>query len=110
MSWTIAQTATSVDSFSAWSNLTASAAIILLVLWLVTKGLPFLLDRHDKAQSESRAHFELILERIDERRFTSAKDGHDAASKLAESIDRQRAVLAENTEAIRNLTTTVRPH
>lgn len=96
-----------IDALAGWSNLTSSAAIITLVIWLVTKGMPSLLDRHDRVENESRKHYEMILERIDERRVIAAKEGHDAASRLSESIDRTRMTLAENTDAVRHLTMTV---
>lgn len=102
-----------MDDMALWAQLTGTAAIIMLFVWLVTKGMPALLDRHDKVQLETRTHFESIIDKIDTRRESSARDGHDAAKYLADAINQQGGKLIENTEAIRSLTTTVqtvRPH
>jgi hypothetical protein len=111
MIYTLAQAApaAAVDTMAPWAQLTGTAAIIMLFVWLVTKGMPALLDRHDKVQLETRTHFESIIEKIDTRRELSAREGHDAAKYLADSITQQGGKLMENTEALRTLTSHVQP-
>jgi hypothetical protein len=101
-------TPASADPLVNWANLTATAAMIGLMTWLITKGMPSLLDRHDKAQEASRAHFESILNKIDERREHAAREGHDAAKTLATAIDKQCDTLVENTYAIREFANTIK--
>lgn len=96
------------DPLAAWANLTATAAMICLMAWLITKGMPSLLDRHDKAQEASRAHFESILNKVDERRESAAREGHEAAKTLATAIDKQCDTLVENTYAIREFANTIK--
>ena len=106
---TLAQAVTaSQDPLAAWANLTATAAMICLMAWLITKGMPSLLDRHDKAQEASRAHFESILNKVDERRESAAREGHEAAKTLAAAIDKQCDTLVENTYAIREFANTIK--
>lgn len=100
--------AADADPIATWGNLTATAAMIGLMTWLITKGMPSLLDRHDKALETTRSHFEEILNRIDSRREIAAREGHDAAKTLATAIDKQCDTLSENTFAIRELGNTFR--
>lgn len=111
---TIAQAAATGSDFTGWSNLTATSAIIGIVVWLVTKGFPGLLERHDRAQAEARVqyekaqtdareHFEKILDKIETRRGEAAKDGHDAARKLAEAVSAQVGAIDRNSAALAHL-------
>ena len=100
--------AVSSDPLATWANITATAAMIWLTAWLITKGMPSLLDRHDKAQEAARTHFETILNKVDERRESSAREGHEAAKTLANAIDKQCGILTENTYAIRDFSNTVK--
>lgn len=92
-----------VDPISGWANLTATGAMMALLVWVVTKAFPKMLDRHDEAQLEARNHFEKILNKVedgaaarDQLRLAATKDGHDAARKLADQI-------AINTQAVQRL-------
>lgn len=100
--------ASEADPIATWGNLTATAAMIGLMTWLITKGMPSLLDRHDKVMEATRAHFEEVLNKIDSRRETAAREGHDAAKVLATAIDKQCDTLSENTFAIRELGNTIK--
>lgn len=74
-------------------NLTAVGCLIVLVVWMMTRGFPKLLDRHDIAMqrkdtdaSTERAAFRAVLDRQADVREVSARSGHEAAHALAESI------------------------
>jgi len=97
-----------VEPLSTWGNLTATAAMIMLMGWLITKGMPSLLERHDKAQEASRDHFEKILNQMDSRRESAAREGHEAAKILATAIDKSCDTVAENTFAIREFANTMK--
>lgn len=82
-----------LGQFVAIGNLTAVAVMLLLIVWVVMKGLPQWLDRQDrneerrdKAHVESRNAFFAELARQTEARTESAKAGHDAATKIADSL------------------------
>lgn len=99
----LAQTVHIPDAMAPWAQLTGTAAIIMLFVWLVTKGMPAMLERHDKIQSETTSRFEAIIDKIDKRRESSEKEGHDAARYLGDAIAKQGVTLTENTEALRML-------
>lgn len=82
-----------LGQFVAVANLTAVAVMLGLIVWFVMKGLPQHLDRQDrneerrdKAHVESRNAFFAELRQQTEARTEAAKAGHDAATKIAESL------------------------
>lgn len=83
--------------YMALANLTAVGAGILvfvvLAIWVVTKGIPALIDRWDNAQQRSeKAHAESRREFLDAlqgqqtARSEAAKAGHDAAFRIADNL------------------------
>lgn len=98
------------DVISPWANLTATGAIIALLVWVVTRAFPSIIERYDEtlerqdvAQVEARNHFERILMRVEDNakerdamRLAATKDGHDAARQLAQQI-------GQNTTAVERL-------
>ncbi|RTL03739.1 hypothetical protein EKK58_12320 [Candidatus Dependentiae bacterium] len=82
-----------LGQFVAIGNLTAVAVMLLLIVWVVVKAVPAYLDRQDrneerrdKAHVESRNAFFAELSRQTEARTESAKAGHDAAMRIADSL------------------------
>lgn len=101
---------TSIDHIAPWGQMTATAVMLAMFVWMITKWFPQLLDRHDIAQEKTREHFEKILDKIESsrekenaQRFQAAKDGHDAAKALSHAID-------GNTQAITSLSASVKAH
>lgn len=108
MSILIAIADTAVDvvtdaNVASWANLSATALIGALLVWIITKAFPKMLDRHDTVQEQTRAHFERILTNIETSRSTAAREGHDAAKQLAGSISTSNEAVRENTRAIDGL-------
>jgi hypothetical protein len=109
------ETVTAQAELASWANLTATGIIGMLLVWIITKAFPQMLERHDAVQLETRGHFERVLNSIDSSRATSAKEGHDAAKQLSVAIDRSTEGVRENTKAVDGLTqqvislTTIKP-
>jgi hypothetical protein len=75
------------------ANLTCVGAGIILLVWIITRGVPNLIDRwenaeqrHEKAAAESRREFLTALDRQATARTEAAKSGHDAAMRLADNL------------------------
>lgn len=101
---------TSIGHIAPWGQMTATAVMLSMFVWMITKWFPQLLERHDIAQEKTREHFERILDKIEAnrekenaQRFQAAKDGHDAAKALSHAID-------GNTQAINSLSNNVKAH
>ena len=82
-----------LGQFVAIGNLTAVAVMLALFAWAIVKGIPAWLDRQDrneerrdKAHVESRREFFSALDRHNESRTDSAKAGHEAAMRIADSL------------------------
>lgn len=105
MNWFITlSTATAAsESLPSWANLTATGIIALLLVWIITKAFPAMLERHDTVQQTTREHFERILNNIDASRAISAKEGHDAARELGSAIDKSTEMIRQNTHAVEGL-------
>lgn len=101
---TFAETVIAGEAFTSWANLGATGIIGALLVWIITKAFPTMLERHDKVQEETRQHFERILTNVDTSRVLSAKEGHDAAKELSKSIDRSSECVRLNTSAVEKLT------
>lgn len=93
----MAETTNGLAEYMALANLTAVGAFIMifvvLSLWIVTKGIPKLIDRADAAQqrsdaanAESRREFLAALDRQQIARSEAATAGHDAAVQIATSL------------------------
>tara|TARA_R110000822_G_scaffold98088_3_gene222062 strand:+ start:2020 stop:2364 length:345 start_codon:yes stop_codon:yes gene_type:complete len=93
-----------VDSISSWANLTATGVICALLVWIITKAFPAMLERHDKVQEETRMHNERRIEVIDANRAASAREGHEAAKELSKSIQAGNETIRQNTFAVEKLT------
>lgn len=99
-----AETVLAGEGLASWANLSATAIIGALLVWIITKAFPTMLERHDKVQEETRLHFERILTNVDTSRATSAREGHEAAKELSRSIDRNNTCIQQNTSAVEKLT------
>ena len=95
---TLKETTNGLGDYVAIANLTAVGAMVLifvvLSLWVVTKGIPAIIERWDqanqrseKAQAESQRMFMEALRLQADGRLEAAKSGHEAALKIAESIE-----------------------
>lgn len=96
--------ASTQESISSWANLTATGIIGALLVWVITKAFPTMLERHDKVQEETRLHFERILTSVDATWAEAAKEGHAAAKELARSIETSTDSIRRNTSAVEQLT------
>lgn len=92
-----AESTNGLGELMALANATAVGAGIIiftvLSLWIVTKGIPKLIDRADAAQqrsdaanAESRREFLAALHGQTEARSESAKGGHEAAMQIANNL------------------------
>ncbi len=90
-------TSNGLAEYMALANLTAVGAgiivFVLLSIWIVTKGIPALIDRWDNAQqrsekahAESRREFLEALQSQQAARSEAAKAGHDAAFRIADNL------------------------
>jgi len=100
----------SIDHIAPWGQMTATAVMLAMFVWMITKWFPQLLDRHDLTQEKTREHFEKILDKIEScrekenvQRYQASKDGHEAAKSLSSAIEK-------NTDAINSLSTSVKAH
>jgi hypothetical protein len=105
-----ANTEVTIDHLAPWGQMTASAVMLAMFVWMITKWFPQLLERHDVTQERTREHFEKILDKIEAnrekenaQRFQAAKEGHDAAKALSHAIE-------DNTSAINSLSNSVKAH
>lgn len=107
MFWTFAQTPQALGIDPGWAQLAFGTVVSSLFIFIVTRGVPRLLDkqdartealitRADQLQTEAREHYEKIFDKMEAARAANAKDGHDAARRLVESLDK-------HTEAVRSL-------
>ena len=101
---TFAETVMAGEGFTSWANLGATGIIGALLVWIITKAFPTMLERHDKVQEETRQHFERILTNVDTSRALSAHEGHEAAKELSKSIERSSECVRQNTSAVEKLT------
>lgn len=101
----LVETVVAGETLSSWANLSATAIIGALLVWIITKAFPTMLERHDKVQEETRLHFERRLEILDTNRANSAREGHEAAKELSKSIERSSETIRQNTSAVEKLTT-----
>lgn len=83
---TTTQTQQPVDNglsvYAPLANITAVGCLILMVLWMVTRGFPKLLERSDKAHADGRREFLAALDKQTESRSMSAAAGHEVASRM----------------------------
>ena len=81
-----------------WANLSASGAVILCLVWGITKGLPHLIQqfREDSAQQraefkeelqEQRSSFQEELRSHRDQSRALAESGHQAVNNLAEAFN-----------------------
>lgn len=96
--------AADLNPLAPWASLTSTGACIGLLIWLITKGFPNMLEKHEKVQAETRGHFERILTNIDTSRTMSARDGHEAARHLSTAIEKNADSVRDNTKAMDSLT------
>lgn len=101
-----------------WLNASATALVGGLLVWIITKAFPSMMDRHDKIQEATIArfeklnqtnidHFERVINGIDGTRAIAAKEGHDAAKMLSQSIANNTECIKDNTRAVQDLSSTV---
>lgn len=90
-----------------WAQLGGIAVITWLLIWMITKAFPDLMERHEVKQAEARQHFETILNKIESNRMASAKEGHDAAKTLGSAMNDQCENLRENTLALEQINRTL---
>ena len=92
------------DELSSWANLTATGIIGALLVWIITRAFPTMLERHDIVQEQTRAHFERILVNVDTSRAATAREGHEAAKHLSFAIEKSAETVRQNTSAVEKLT------
>ncbi len=100
-----AQSAVSNDAIGNYLQFGLSAG---LLIWMITKAFPAVLDRNESNHVEARQHFEKILDKIEANRAIAAKDGHDAARKIGDVLHEQVGAIQGNTESINRLTDQVK--
>jgi hypothetical protein len=96
-----AQTVVSNDAIGNYLQFGLSAG---LLIWMITKAFPAVLERNESNHIEARQHFEKILDKIEANRAVAAKDGHDAARKIGDVLQEQVGAIRGNTESINRLT------
>ena len=69
-----------------WANLTAVGALIVVVLYLITKGLPSMLEKFAAILQEQRNDYREEMRLHREETSALVKDGHVAIDKLATNI------------------------
>lgn len=82
-----------LEMFGPLANLTAVGALIGLVIWMVTRGFPALLDRADDAQTEARQEFLAALDRQTDQRAEAVRSGHALGSRLQQDLGRMAAEM-----------------
>lgn len=85
------------------ANTSIAAVCVALLVWLITKAIPAQLDKSDAREEKARAHFEKILNAIEDRHAQTAQEGHEAAKQLSESLREQSHVIRENTSALQRI-------
>lgn len=93
-----------LNGFEPWAQLAATSVIICLFVWMITKQWPAMLAENRIENAQARAHFEKILEKVEDNRKQAAKDGHDAARAISTSLDRQAEAIDNNSRAVYELT------
>lgn len=75
---------------SGWASMGATGVCLTLLVWLITKGYPSLMERHDKSLRDVHDRFEKTQERV------------------MVALQKQTDVVRELTDAVRDLTAIVR--
>ena len=102
-----------------WTNMGTTGVCIALLVWIITKAHPQMLEKNeakhvearqqsDAKHLEARQHFEMILNKIEDRRAEATREGHDAAKQLSISLREQNEAIHENTVALNELASEVR--
>lgn len=75
------------DSFD-WSNITSNGALIITLIYGITKAIPGMIQSFRDEQAELRADHRRAMETANERSERLAKSGHEAVNGLSESVGR----------------------
>lgn len=75
------------------ANITAVGALIVMVIWMVTRGFPRLLERSDGVHAASRGEFLAALDRQNESRSAAARSGHEVAARMELDLQAMAAEL-----------------
>lgn len=75
------------------ANLTAVGALIVVVVWMVTRGFPRLLERSDASHSAARGEFLAALDKQTDSRSLAAKSGHEVAARMELDLQAMAAEL-----------------
>jgi hypothetical protein len=75
----------------------------VLLIWMITKAFPALLERSDRKQEEALTRFEGLIYKIESNRVVAAKDGHDAARALSKAIEEQCEAIRGNSQSLDRL-------
>ena len=82
-----------LESFGPLANLTAVGALIGLVVWMVTRGFPAILQRSDELHAGARQEFLTALDRQSDQRSEAAASGHRVAAQMQADLSNMAAEL-----------------
>jgi hypothetical protein len=75
------------DTFD-WSNITSNGALIITLIYGITKAIPGMIQSFRDEQAELRADHRIAMEKANERSERLAKSGHEVVNNLSESVGR----------------------
>jgi hypothetical protein len=71
-----------------WSNITSTGALIMTLLYGITKAIPNMIQAFQDEQAELRKDHRKAMELTNERSERIALSGHETVGKLSESVGR----------------------
>lgn len=97
----------------AWAQLGAVGVVTALLVWIITKGVPGLLDKFDKRLDDKEAIYreDLKAQRADFREELKAHrdqsqaiatSGHESVKELAAQVSELKQEIKERKTAIKN--------
>lgn len=87
-----------LDTFAPVANLTAVGALIWLVVWMVTKGFPRILERSEVSNATARQEYLAALDRQTEQRAEAAASGHQVAAEMQRDMSKMAAELQRSND------------
>lgn len=83
-----------------WTNLTSNGALIVTLVYGITKAIPGMIQAFREEQADLRADHRHEMEKANERSERLALSGHTSVGKLSDSVKRvadEVATLREHT-------------
>lgn len=79
-----------------WTNLTAVGTLIVVVIYLITKGLPSMLSKFSETLEKQRNDYRDEMRLHREESTLLIRDGHEAINNLSKNVQQLTEKLAMN--------------